>query len=310
MRVLQLVTNGGARFFEQQTEALESRGIECTTLSLSSKTQQDADQTRSVGTYFELYPKVLKRSFDSYDLVHANYGLTAPHALAQPNLPVVLSLWGSDLMGPAGPVSKFCAQYCDAVIVMSERMADELDCDCYVIPHGVDLERFQPGSEREAKAELGWDPEKKHVLFPYASEREVKNFPRAERVAAAADERVDADVELHQVYGIPHERVAVHMNAADALLITSEREGSPNTVKEALACNTPIVSTDVGDVPERLDGVNRSHVGRTDRELVDALVDVLVTDEASDGRKEAEEISLERMGERIAGVYRDVLENR
>ncbi|WP_232702079.1 glycosyltransferase family 4 protein [Halobacterium wangiae] len=308
MRVLNLVTNDRARFFRQQVSVLNSRGIDYTTLTVPGQRQYDDGNTssRPASAYARFVPTVLRHSFGDYDLVHANYGLTAPHAVLQPNLPVVVSLWGSDLMGEYGWLSKFCGQFADAVVVMSEAMAEELDRDCWVIPHGVDLDRFQPRPPEEARAELGWRDDAYHVLFPYYTERDVKNFPRSERVVEAARERVDEDVELQTVTGVAHEDMPTYMNAADSLLLTSRSEGSPNAVKEALACNLPVVSTPVGDVAERIDGVTQSRVCATDEGLVDALVTALETEGRSNGREAAREVSVARTSERLEALYREV----
>jgi glycosyltransferase involved in cell wall biosynthesis len=251
---------------------------------------------------------VFRKSFDDYDLLHANYGLTAPMALAQPKLPVVLTLWGSDLLGEYGWLSQRCARHCDAVVVMSDEMADELDVTCHVIPHGVDCQRFSPAPPAVARDQVGWDGNARHVLFPYPPSREVKDYPRAERVVEAASERIDAPVELQTLFGVDHDDMSTYYNAADVLLLPSKSEGSPNSVKEAMACNLPVVSTDVGDVGERLAGVAPSHVCTSDEELVDGLVDVLSDPRRSNGRQAARDVSLERMGERLRAVYDTVLE--
>ncbi len=305
--VLNLVTTESAEFFRNQVTELERHGVQSTTLSLPDPTVQNGQKSRSVCDYIRFYPTSVRHSFGDYDLVHANYGLMAPFALAQPNLPVVLTLWGSDLLGKYQRVSQWCSRYCDAVIVMSEQMASLLDVECTVIPHGVDLTRFAPRSQSLAMDELGWDPTKKHVLFPYRPTRPVKDFPRAERIVERVRGRLDEPVELQVATGIAHEDIPTYMNAADALLMTSKHEGSPNTIKEALACNLPVVSTDVGDVAERLDGVQPSFIGRTDDELVDALVETLHRGTRSNGRAAVQELSLQRMGERIHDVYTDAL---
>lgn len=305
MHVLNLTSKANSPPFELQVAALEERGIECTTVQVPGTVT--ADSSRSVLDYVRFHPTVLKESFGSYDLIHANYGLTAPFALTQPRLPVVLSLWGTDLDGDLGWVSKLCANFCDATIVMSERMERELDQDCHVIPHGVDFDQFGPMPRSEAIDRVGWDPDAKHVLFPYKAERDVKNYPRAERIVDAVRTDVPEPVRLQTARDVPHDEMPTYMNAADCLLLTSDREGSPNVVKEAMACNLPVVSVDVGDVRERLDGVEPSEVCRNDRELRLALFSILNGGGRSNGREQAEEISTEWMAARIHQVYRGVV---
>nr|WP_224338538.1 glycosyltransferase [Haloprofundus halobius] len=305
MHVLNLTTNADARFYQLQVRALEAHDVSCTTLSVPGKHR--AGSPRTATDYLRFFPQVIRQSLGSYDLIHANYGLTAPMALSQPRLPVVLSLWGSDLEGSYRPVSKASARFCDAVIVMSEEMKRSLGQECSVIPHGVDLERFSPTPQTEARDELDWDDDSYHVLFPYSPERTVKDYPRAERVVEAARERLSKPVELHTISGLPHPRVAVYMNASDSLLLTSKREGSPNVVKESLACNLPVVATRVGDVPERLAEVEPSAVCDCDEELVENLIRVLERGGRSNGREEAKRIGIEQMADHIYDVYEDVL---
>lgn len=305
MRVLNLVVNESAPFFQQQEAILERRGIECETLEVPGR--HDTEQTRTAADYLRFHYPVLKKS-RQFDIVHANYGLTAPAALLQPTRPVVLSLWGSDLLGWTGPMSKACARLSDAVIVMSDEMAAAYGGDCEIIPHGIDMQLFEPRSMREAREEVGWRHDARHVLFPYAPGRELKDYPRAERVVERVNDTFDETVELHAVHGVSHDSIPTYMNAADALLMTSKREGSPNTVKEALACNLPVVSTDVGDVRNLLSGVDPSFACETDEELVDALVETLRRGERSNGRETVDHLRLETMGERIEDVYRRALE--
>jgi glycosyltransferase involved in cell wall biosynthesis len=312
VRVLNFITSHTSPCFQKQVSTLEAMGVQCDTLSISDAREQtdESIKRRSVFEYGRFYTSAFKRSFGEYDLLHANYGLTAPPAVLQPNLPVVLSLWGSDLMGQFGEVSKQCAKLADEVIVMNDAMAAKLDCDSHVVPHGIDTERFHPISREDARDEIGWDQDERYVLFPYPPSRKVKDHPRAERVMGAVSERFDGDVTLRTMSDVDHDRVYLYMNAADVLLLTSRREGSPNTVKEALACNLPVVSTDVGDVRTQLDGVSPSAVCDGDRELVDELVDVLDAGERPDSHEKVQrEMSIDRMGERILDVYESALED-
>lgn len=308
MHVLNLVTNPDAPFFEQQVAALRRRGVTSTTLGVDGErlVTDDDEGSRSVLDYARFYGRVLRMSTATYDVVHANYGLTAPMALAQPNRPVVVSLWGSDLLGDLGRVSRWGARRADAVIVMSQEMADRLDVECHVIPHGIDLTLFRPIPRRQARESVGWRDDARHVLFPYAVQKPIKDHPRAERVVERARTRRDEEIVLQTLHDVPHGRMPLYLNAADALLLTSKSEGSPNSVKEALACNLPVVATDVGDVREHLSGVDPSHVCENDEALVDGLVDVLERGDPADGRAAVTALGLDRMAERIQSVYHSV----
>jgi glycosyltransferase involved in cell wall biosynthesis len=104
------------------------------------------------------------------------------------------------------------------------------------------------------------------------------------------------------------EMVPCHLNASDCLALASVFEGSPNVVKEALACNVPVVATDVGDVSERLEEVFPSRVVKRDVvEFANALVEVLLDGRRSNGRQRVEICSLPRVAEAIRSVYESSL---
>ncbi len=303
VRVLQLATSPRS-FFEQQVETLEAQGVECTTLTVP----RAADGSRSPKEYLRYEARVLEAvATEEFDLVHANYGLTAPFAFAQPVRPVVLTLWGSDVMGEAGwlkAISRAAATRSDAVIAPSEPVARGVDVPTNRIPFGVDTDRFRPVDRDAARAELGWETDGPVVLFPYPPSREVKNYPLAESVV----ESLPVAADLRTMSGVPHERVPLYMNASDAVLVTSKRESGPMVVKEAAACNVPVVASDVGFVREVLSDVSRSHVCETEAEFVDALASVLRDGRRADGRDRIDGLGLERMGERIREVYAAVLD--
>jgi len=301
MRVLNVVTTR-TPFFNQQIASLEDQGVQTETVRVPGTARE-----RSLRHYALFYKRILEKNPLDYDIIHSNYGLTTPFALAQPSRPVVVTLWGSDLMGPYGSLSKACAKRCDEVFVRSREMKEALGSDAHVVPGGVDFELFRPMPQEQALEAVSWSHEEKHVLFPYSRDRDVKNYPLAEEVVSAVEDRFEVPVNLQVVSDVSHDRIPIYMNAADALVLTSDREGSPNTIKEAMACNTPIVSTDVGDVRERLDGVTHSKVGRTKPELVDGLVSVLSSDARSNGRESIQDLRLDRIAKRIIRVYKQAL---
>ncbi|MFP8957094.1 glycosyltransferase [Natrialbaceae archaeon A-CW3] len=307
MNVLTLTNAADAPFMTQQMAALERHGVRFETRCVAGNVSADSpNESRGLREYLSFFRTVRQEIDDGYDLIHAHYGLTAPMALAQRQVPVVLSLWGSDVHGPVAPISRTCAPFCDAVIVMSPEMRDALGRECRVVPDGVDLELFTPGAQSLARNRVGWPDETYNVLFPYAPDRDVKNYPRAERVVDAVDGTLDRPVALRTVSGVDHAEMRHYMNAADALLVTSHSEGSPNAVKEAMACNCPVVATDVGDVRERLADVSPSCVTPDDELLIDGLAHVLESGQRSNGRDAVRGVSLERTTDAILEVYEDV----
>lgn len=299
MKVLQLYNTSRA-FFENQIEALESQGVECTRLGVPGSFEPGS--YRSVSDYVKYYPQVLRHSLEGYDLVHANWGLIAPFALAQPTRPVVLTLWGSDLMSDRrwlSEISRFGARHADAVVLPSEAMAADLGHEHSVIPFGIDTEKFRPIPRAAARERVGWDPEGRYVLFPYKTNRPEKDYPRAQEIV----DRLDVEAELKQISDVPYELMPYYLNASDALLITSTRESGPMVVKEAASCNVPVVSTDVGFVRRTLSDVEPSTVADSDDRLVATLEEIVRAGARSNGREAVDGLSLDVMGERLLDVY-------
>jgi glycosyltransferase involved in cell wall biosynthesis len=304
LRTLQLVTTRRS-FFDTQVESLERKGVDCTVVEVPQPAPDEVDG-RSAADYMRFYADTVGEALQGdYDLVHANYGLVAPAALAQPTRPVVLSLWGSDIMGPAWltRLSRTAARASSAVVVPSMAAGAALDRPHHRIPFGVDTDQFRPVPKAEARAEVGWDTDKPIVLFPYDTDREVKNYPLAERVV----EQTPVDAELRTISDVPYERVPLYMNASDAVLVTSKRESGPMVVKEAAACNVPVVSATVGFAPEVLSNAARSHCCRTETEFVEALTAVLSARERSDGRGRVAQLDVDT-GERLLELYRSLLD--
>lgn len=308
LRVLQL-TSSRRPFFEQQVDALEAVGVTCETVAVPPRAGRE--RGRGPREYLSFYLQTLGRGLEAFDLVHVNYGLLGPPGLAQPTRPVVLTLWGSDLMGPAWltRISRLSARFSDAVIVPTGGLARRLarspgGTTAEVIPFGVDTDLFRPIPREEARERVGWDtyPDERVVLFPYAPDRPVKNYSLAERVVARVP-----DATLRTVSGVPHEAMPDYMNASDALLITSERESGPMVVKEAAACNLPVVSRDVGFAAEVLGEVANSAVVDGETALVARLEEILDADGPSDGRESVPGLDSDALGRQIAAVYRSVL---
>jgi glycosyltransferase involved in cell wall biosynthesis len=258
------------------------------------------------------------------DLVHAHFGLAGWSARYQP-VPLVVSLCGDDVLGAVNErghltyksrltmaMTRAAVHGAAALICKSQNLLAALppaaQQRAVVIPNGVDLGRFQPGNRAAARATLGLDPGAEYVLFPHD-----RRQPLQKRFALAAEamQRLQAlrpHARLLQVSGEPAERMPDYYRAANCLLLTSRSEGSPNTVKEALACELPVVSVDVGDVAHWLTRCGNCRLVRAEpAALASALADVLVLDEPARADAVLAELDLASVAGRIRDVYDGVL---
>jgi glycosyltransferase involved in cell wall biosynthesis len=246
---------------------------------------------------------------ERFDLVHAHYGLCGAAALAQRRVPVVTTFHGSDFSGHIPWqvwVSRIVARLSTPIFV-NVAGAMRLPAGSAVIPAGVDMALFKPMEREDARRQLGWQVDARYVLFPSGPRVEVKRPDLFE--AALSEAKADLP-ELRGVYleGYSRERVALIMNAVDVTLLTSDWEGSPVTVRESLACQTPVVSVPVGDVSRVLSGLpGCAVVPRDPAALARALLRALGAGRSTELRARAELTARPRTAKRVLGVYEDVL---
>lgn len=207
--------------------------------------------------YLANLPK-LRRTIkkENPELIHAHYTTCGVLASLVTRKPIIVSILGS-FPNPNAFKLKWVRFFIKHVwaqtITKSKRTAEQIGLpSIHIIPNGVNLEQFKPYPFDESRQLLGFDNEHKYVIFVSNPARPEKNYRLAEE---AVKQLNDPSVKLIPVYDKPHDEVVRYMSAADALILTSVSEGSPNVIKEAMACNCPIVSTDVGDVRERMEGL-------------------------------------------------------
>lgn len=266
---------------------------------------------RSKWTYlkgaFEVFQTTWRKR---YDVVHVHYGLTGLCALVRWRAPLVVTFHGSDvLQGWIQPlISRFVARAADATIAVSP--AIEARYPGALIPCGVDLEQFKPGHREDARRTLGLSPTGKYVLFPFNPERRVKRYDLAAAAVAGLRQR-GVNASILSVWEVPNERMPLYYAAADVMLLCSDSEGSPTSVKEALACNLPVVSTEVGDVRALLQGIEGAELcQQTVDSIEQALERVLGRDaqRSFDGRSAMRRYDQAQTGRALEGVYRVVLQ--
>jgi glycosyltransferase involved in cell wall biosynthesis len=247
-----------------------------------------------------------------YDIVHAHYGISGVPALFRWRTPLVITLHGSDaLVGSIEPlICRLVCKLADAVIVVSKNIAARIHGE--IIPCGVDCEKFMPRDRIEARSRLGLPFEKQLVLFPYDPRRRVKRFD----LATEAVKRLKSsghDIDLLVVSNVTGDEMPWYYSAADVMILCSDSEGSPCAVKEALACNIPVVSTNVGDVMETMHGVSGTVVCEQKADaLAQGLENLLSRGEGHgcNGFSAMQRYDLRRTAYAVVDIYTRVLESR
>ena len=298
---------------------------------VSSFVQSQYDSLKAEGLEMVLFPVVghgaiahLKAAWklrklvqrENLDVIHAHYSIygyvAAIACLGLCKKPkIVVSILGSfPRQNRKWKLVRFCVQHVwDKTIVKSERTKRQLGLDVPVIPNGVNLEIFQTREASAARKAVGFEDGKKYIIWCSNPERPEKDWALAQAAVAQVN-----DVELVAVYNKTPQEVCTYMNAADCLLLTSVSEGSPNVIKEAMACNCPIVTTDVGDVRERLANLDGCYVVLSQasiakpQEVADALEKALEFWKRTEGRKRIIEDRLEikQIAKRIIEVYESI----
>jgi glycosyltransferase involved in cell wall biosynthesis len=242
------------------------------------------------------------------DVVHVHYGLTGLCALLRWRTPMVVTLHGSDMLyGRLHPlVSRLIAAIADATIAVSPAIAARSRGT--LIPCGVDLERFRPLDRASARSKLGLAAAGTYVLFPFDPRRRLKRHDIAVAAVALLRER-GIDAMLLSVSNVSNEMMPLYYSAADVMVLCSDTEGSPTSVKEALACNLPVVSTDIGDVRSILKEIDGSEVcPQSAVALADGLSRVLQrSGKRFDSRTAMGQYDQRRTVQALVGVYRSVL---
>ena len=301
MRVLFVASyNKGyyAPFIVEQAEALQECGCKIEFFGVTGK---------GIKGYVSSFPSLkdaIKRF--SPDIIHAHYGLCGLLANLQRKIPVVTTYHGSDINEKSVlPFSKIAIALSRFNIFVSQRTIDiaKPHKDFALLPCGVDLNDLQLTDKKEARSKMGLEQGKKYVLFAGAFDNPVKNYPLA--IAAMG---LIPEAELIELKGYTRDQVTLLMCAADALLMTSFTEGSPQVVKEAMACGCPIVSVDVGDVPLLLSDVeNCLIITRNPEQIATCLKSVFGT--RSNGRSRICELNLENkyIIEKLSQIYNNLV---
>lgn len=277
MKVLHITTNYPTPefpifgiFVKEQIESLQKLGIDCDVFYCDGK-------NRGFRQYVSYLPRLWWSVISGgYDVIHCHHALSA----------IILSLTGLTLFKKVvlsyqndptkewGDIFfRFFNTHFKAFIIKNNSGHYLRYPKVHYIPNGCNQDFFHPMDKQSCRSELGWDYNKKYIIF-MDSNRGVRTQKRRDRFDAAVNilkNNYGYDVEIVVMRNVHREFIPVYINAADLHMISSDYEGSPNSVKECLCCNTPVVSTDVGNVREMVSGIEGAFV--VDEFSAEALAD-------------------------------------
>ena len=334
MKLLIIASDKGSKFvpfIEEQIVALQQAGVEVVRYGVTGK---------GITGYLRELPALCRFiSAERPDLIHAHYGLCGLLANLQRRVPVVTTYHGSDINKPSIlRFSKIAIRLSAYNIFVSKRnIAIANPKSKYkLLPCGVNLTDDQLTTRTEARKALGIVDDAKVLLFAGAFNNTIKDPELAKetvielnRMIFLSLEDVDSSeklsklssntinptdvgsVELRELKGFNRSQVNLMMCAANCLLMTSKTEGSPQVIKEAMACGCPIVSVDVGDVAERTSGVEGCYVvpSRDPKDIAQALLQAIAYEGRTDGREKIIEMGLsnDQVAEQLIEIYKQVL---
>lgn len=288
-------------FVQEQADALHAAGVDVDYFGVIGK--------RIIG-YLKARRNLMQkiRAFQP-DIIHAHYGLCGLLANLQRRVPVVTTYHGSDINVPSVlRFSKIAMRLSAYNIFVSQKNIqlsgiEHRASNYTLLPCGIDIDNFAPRFKEEARKVVGWGYEKR-VLFAGAFDNAVKNAPLAQEAMKFVPNAI-----LVEMKGYNREQVANLFFAADALLMTSHTEGSPQVVKEAMACGCPIVSVDVGDVAERIEEVKKCYIAERIPEDIAAKLQLVLQDtQRTNGREQILNMGLDnkQVASKLINIYKNI----
>jgi glycosyltransferase involved in cell wall biosynthesis len=292
-------------FVREQVESLRKEGVEVDVFFVNGR--------KSVFNYLWAFPRFWAHLLmHRYDLIHSHYLFVTMVARAQLLYPLVITQHSGEAYTKwQRRLSYLINPLVDKIIAVSEDTKRKGHLDgAIVIPCGIDFNLFQPMPRMEARQLLGLPPDKKLVLWAGEYFRPEKRFDIVQEAIALLREKVP-ETELVLVSGKPLSAVPAYMNACDVLLLVSDKEGSPMVIKEAMACNLPVVSVPAGDVAEIIEGTEGCYLCTQDpRDVAEKLELVLWWGKRTDGRNRIGHLEVGTISRRIISVYEDVLREK
>lgn len=309
MKIL-IVANFNGGFFSpfviEQTEALKKEGCMIDFYGIKGK--------GFMGYYSNRGAMLEKIREFKPDLIHAHYGLSGMLAVLQNQVPVVITFHNGETHTFVGNLlSSIAAMRAKHVVYVAEHIRQL----CYmkaknytIIPCGINLSDCNITPFEEARKALGFEPDKKYILFGGAFDNLRKNFPLLKEAISKLPNK-DQIVCL-EMKGLSRAECTLKMCGCDMFALPTKSEGSPQALKEAMACNCPIVATDVADIKHLLGDVEGHYICNFDPDVVaKQTAKALAFGKRTNGRQHVIDLGLtnDLVAKKLVSIYNEVLKN-
>tara|TARA_B100000073_G_scaffold334687_1_gene327485 strand:- start:143 stop:1063 length:921 start_codon:yes stop_codon:yes gene_type:complete len=304
MRILIIASGNSSQvspFVKEQAESIIKQGISVDFFLIRGK---------GIFGYLKNYFFLLKKiKSEKYDLLHAHYGLSGLLATLQFFVPVIITFHGSDVnMKKNYFFSRIASRLSTNNIFVHQNLPERLKIfrePLNIIPCGFDNNLFFPIPKNKARNMLEWKKNTHFIVFSSAFDNKIKNVQLAKSAISGIN-----NCKLVELKGYSKENINLILNASDLLLVTSLSETGPIIVKEALACNCPIISTDVGDVKNLIQNVQNCYISSYNPEDIKKKINlVLFNNKRTNGKQAVKNLKLENIAYKVIDVYKSTLNN-
>ena len=304
MRILIIASGNSYQispFVREQAESLVKQGLSVDFFLIKGK---------GLFGYLKNYFLLLKKiRYEEYDLLHAHYGLSGLLATIQLSVPVVITFHGSDVNIKKNYLfSRIASRLSATNIFAHQKLPEKLKIyrePLNIIPCGFDNNLFFPIPKNEAREILKWEKSARYIVFSSAFDNKIKNV----QLAWSAISDIN-NCNLIELKGYGKEKINLILNASDLLLVTSLSETGPVIVKEALACNCPIISTNVGDVQKLIKNVRNCYISSYNPNDIKKRINlVFMNNKRTNGEQAIKNLKLENIAYKVIDVYKNTLKN-
>ena len=316
MKVLHVTTNYPTSefpifgiFVKEQVESLQKIGVECDVFYCDG-------QNKGFKKYITYPPMLWKKTlFGGYDVIHCHHALAAV-LLTMTGVPLfkkcVLSYQNDPTNEWGDKMFKLFNLLFKKFIIKNTSPYLRYKKFVY-LPNGCNQDFFVPMDMKECREKLGWDMDKQYVIYMDSNKgkRTQKRKDRFDEVIALLNSKYGWKAEEVVMRNVDRPLVPLYLNAANLHMISSDFEGSPNSVKECMCCNTPVVSTPVGNVEDMIGDIAGAYItkGFTAEELAEACDKVLRSNKPFEGREKflAKGYGMATVAAKLKNIYEEIL---